>query len=326
MSKLARLKKLADPVTTELAQGYGQASPVASFIAPPVPVTSRSGYVVKFDKSHFAVIDTKRAPRGTIERISPDVDSEKYMIEQHALTSSVAFEEDEEASSPSSAFNLRVLALNQTLGLLSQSWENEVLTKVSDPSIYEPSLVTTLATEVDKLSSPDSDPEAIIDMGKEAVRAQCGIYPNAMVLSPDAYMAIKRHVMIRERLGTSGTATEEVLAAMFDLTQGVRIARRVKLNADGSLVNMFENKILLFYRPELEVPTGFVPSPSYSRAQPSFAYTYSLVGYPVVEPERVDNNTREYLSDVILEQSVQLTGMGATGKLAAGYLIQGAVT
>lgn len=322
--KLERFKRLADPVTTNIAHGYAQADPVAQFIAPPVPVTSRFGYTIMFDKAQFAVIETLRATRATIERVSPDFDSKKYAIEQRALSSSVSFEEDEEASSPSSQFNLRSLALNHTLGLLAQSWENNVLTMVSDPNVYEPSLVTNLATAVDKLTSSTSDPEGIFEIGKEAVRAQCGVYPNAAVLSPDAYLAIRRHEKIKERIKTSESPTPDVLASIFDLPQGVRVARRVKLKADGTLENMFDNKILLFYRPEDELASGFTPSPGSTRAKPSFAYTYTLDGYPVVEEERVDENTREYLSDVIVEQSVQLTGLGVTGKAAAGYLITGA--
>lgn len=318
-----RFKRLADPQTTQIAHGYAQADPVASFIAPLVPVTSRYGNTITFGKDEFAVIDATRAPRGTIERVSPDFGVKQYSIEQKALASSVAFEEDEEASSAGSRFNLRVLALNHTLGLLAQSWENEVLTMVSNANLYEPTLVTTLATAADKLTSSTSDPELVFEMGKEAVRSQCGIYPNAAVLSPDAYFAIRRHEKIKDRIKSSESPTADVLASILDLPQGIRVARRVKLNANGTLENMFDNKILLFYRPEEELAAGFIPGTTSSRARPSFAYTYGLEGYPVVEEERVDENTREYLSDVIIEQSVQLTGLGVTGKAAAGYLITG---
>lgn len=314
--------RVSDPVLTNILHGYGQGESVANFVAPPVSVGTRSGYVIKFDRNHFATLDTRRSPGSNIQRVNPEYNSMKYTVEQHALASSVRFEDAEEAASGEASFNLRVQSLNYTAELLSQSWENDVMTAICDTSQYETSLTGVISN---KWISDTSDPEADVEAAKEAIRRECGVYPNAALISPDVYNALKRHPALRDRIKYTSDASinTSLLASLLDLPQGIRVAERLQLDeSTNTLVDMFHDKVLLFRRPTL-LGGGFVPQPQANRAIPSFAYTYVLSGYPIVEPEYEDKDTREYISSVIYEQSIQLTGLGSTGKVGGGYLMTG---
>jgi hypothetical protein len=111
-----------------------------------------------------------------------------------------------------------------------------------------------------------------------------------------------------------------MIAAWFDLPRGIRIAKRVKLGANGTLDDMFGDQFLLFYSPEGGIGNGFQPLSYSDQATPAFAYTYSLNGYPIGGVERFDEDRRVYITDVITEQSMQLVGQGATGKVGTAFL------
>jgi len=81
--------------------------------------------------------------------------------------------------------------------------------------------------------------------------------------------------------------------------------------------------ILLFYNPEGSGNEGFIPDPAADPNTASFAYTYQLDGYPIAEEERFDEDRKVFVTDLIVEQNIVPVGMGVTGKIGAGVLIQG---
>ena len=100
-----------------------------------------------------------------------------------------------EAKNGAAAIDLRAYASKDAANRLMQSWEVQVAEKVTDVTEYETGNVLDLATYnggADQFNSPTSDVEVLIDEMKEQVRSQIGVYPNKMVLSPDAYNALKR--------------------------------------------------------------------------------------------------------------------------------------
>lgn len=309
--------RIIDPVLSRLAHGYSNPVPgVAPFIAPAVPVPVRAGKVITFGKEQFAIINTRRAPATNIKRLNTAYGLDKYVVEQDALGAEIAFETMEEMANAGNgiSLNLQQLALNQTLNSLDLNWENEVVTLVNQASRYESALTSSPATKFD---ASGSDALAVITAAKEAVRAQCAVYPNSMVIGPRVYSALQLQTQIRESIKYQGrwAATLEDLATYFGLSRGVRVSEKVKLDSAGNMVDLMGDNVLLFYAPPI-VGGGLE-----SNGVPSFAYTYSLLGYPIVTPWRADLDRRVMVADVIREQSVQITGIGATGKAGAGYLL-----
>lgn len=321
-TQLGKLR-VSDPVLTTIVHGYSQSESVAPFIAPVVPVTARSGKIVKFGKEQFSVITTRRAPGSTIQRIGVAYSSENYTINQHAAAGEVSEEEYEEAVNSAAQIDLRTAAAIRASEAVMQSWEGEVIATIANPANYETSCTLAL-TGTDKISNPASDPEALVSDGKEAVRAQIGVYPNSAIISPKVFNKLKQHPIFRDRIKytSEGSVNLDLLANWFDLPRGIKVAKRVYLDPTTELLRDFiGDVILLFYSPEAEaIGSGFLPQRGADKARPSFAYTYALNGYPIATPERYDPDRRVFVTDVIMEQSLNLVGLGETGKCGSGFL------
>lgn len=331
---LANLR-VNDPVIQQVVHGFIQADSIADFVAPRVPVDVRAGKVIKFGKEQFAVTDTRRTPGSRIQRVTTGYEYEEFNLHQHASSGAVTEEEYQEALNGEARIDLRANAALAAANRIAQSWEAEVLETILEPSAYEPSCQAVLAGAT-KFSDSGSDPEITLQNAKEAVRTQIGIYPNAAIISSDVFNALKFHPLFRDRVKytNTGSINLDMLANWFDLPAGIKVAQRVKLDsATNRLVDMMpKGTMLLFYKQDAGIPranqasgTVFVPANGADRANPSFAYTYSLRGYPIATKERFNEDYRVFLTDVLVEQKIVLTGMGETGRVGAGYLLQDVV-
>ena len=329
--------RINDPVIQQVVHGYVQADSIADFVAERVPVDVRAGKVIKFGKEQFAVTDTRRAPGSLIQRSVTGYDYEDFNLQQHARSGVVTEEEYQEAINGEGRIDLRVNAALKAANEIAQSWEAEVLETVTNASAYEDSCKMVLAGSA-KFSDPNSDPEITIQNAKEAVRSQIGIYPNAAIMSSDVFNALKFQPSFRDRIKYTSSASVnlDMLANWFDLPAGIKVSQRVKLDgATNRLVDMMPpGTLLLFYKGGtsgmLEANSGrpgtiFVPANGADRANPSFAYTYTLRGYPITTKERFNEDYRVFLTDVLVEQRIVMTGLGETGKVGAGFLLQEAV-
>ena len=320
-SSLASLR-VNDPVITQILHGYANGETVAPFIAPAVSVQTRAGKVIKHGKEQFAVIDLARAPGGNIQRLSNGFETSSFYLEQYAIGAEVAEEVYQEALNGEAKIDLRANAAKRAADAITQAWEAKVIEMITDTGSYETSCQAAL-TGTDRFDDADSDPEQLVAEWKEAVRDQVGVYPNSMLIDAHTFRALKLHPIFKDRVKytSSSSITAEMLASWFDLSRGVRVSTRKKLGADGSLVDMLpKGTVVLFYSPEGEMGEGLTPMAYADAAKPAFAYTYTLDGYPTGGEERFDDNRRVYVTDVIAEQSIQLVGLGETGKCGSGFL------
>ncbi len=218
------------------------------------------------------------------------------------------------------ALNLREYAAKDAANRLMQSWEVHVAGQVTDPALYEAVCKIDLSTSLaDQWNKPTSDVEIQIDNAREAVRSQIGIYPNKMVISPDAFNALKRNKRIRDFMQRGILVDEKTLANIFGLDE-IRVARRLTLDqTTNKLVDMYSNVAILFYHPS-QATDGFMPALDSNYGNPAYAYTYTLKGYPVATPERFNLERRVFSGDILVERSFELVGMGENGLCGAGYL------
>jgi len=328
--------RVNDPVIQSVVHGYVQADSIADFVAPRVPVDVRAGKVIKFGKEQFAVTDTRRSPGSVIQRSVTGYEYENFVLNQHARAGSVTEEEYQEAINGEARVDLRANAALRAANEIAQSWEAEVITEITDAAKYETNCQAVLSGAA-QFSDAGSDPEVTVQDFKEAVRAQIGIYPNAAIVSSDVFNSLKFHPIFRDRVKYTSEASInlKMLATWFDLPEGIKVAQRVKLDpATGALVDMMPaGTMILFYKGSggmTEANSGkpgtiFVPANGADKAVPSYAYTYSLRGYPIATKERFDEDTRTFLTDIIVEQSIQLTGLGNTGLVGSGFLATGVV-
>lgn len=312
--------RVNDPVITTVVQGYSNSEGIAGFVAPTVSVPTRAGKVIRFGKENFAVMDLRRSPGANIKRIGANFDTASYLIRQHAIGSEVPREVYEEASNGAARIDLRTQAAIRTAAILQQSWEADVVDQAYNAAAYEPGNLIAVG-------GPVTDYDNLIQDAQEQIRKQIGRYANSAIVGSDVIRGIKRSDVYRDRIKYTSSASLnlDMVAAWWDLTRGVKAGIRQKLDpSTGLLTDMVPpGSILLFYNPEGAVNDGFMAAEQSAQAEAAFAYTYSLEGYPVAEQERFDQDNKCYVTDLIAEQSVQLVGMGETGKVGAAVLITG---
>jgi hypothetical protein len=319
--------RVVDPILTQLAQGYKNADGVATFFAPAVSMNVRAGRTLVFGKEAFAAQSFLRSPGTNILKIQNEFGTRSFALRQEAISWQIAEEVAAEAKNGAAAIDLRAYAAKDAANRLQQSWEIQVATKVQDTSEYETGNVLDLASYnggADQFNSPTADIEVLMDEAKEQVRSQIGIYPQKLVLSPDAFNALKRNKRIRDFMQRGVLVNEKTLAEIFGLDE-IRVARRLKLNQEtGVLENIYNNVAVLFYHPS-SATDGFVPALDANYGTPAYAYTYTLAGYPLAVPERFNMDRRVFEGDILVERSFELVGMGETGKVGAGFIFNNPV-
>ena len=280
----------------------------------------RAGRTLVFGKEAFAAQSFLRSPGSNIQKVSNEFGTRSFALRQEAISWSIAEEVAAEAKNGAAAIDLRAYAAKDAANRLMQSWEVQVAAKVQDITQYESGNVLDLATYnggADQFNSPTSDVEVLMDAMKEQVRRQSSVYPNKMVLSPDAFNALKRNKRIRDFMQRGILVNEKSLAEIFGLDE-IRVARRLKLNQEtGKLENIYNNVAILFYHPS-GATDGFTPALDANYGTPAFAYTYSLSGYPIATPERFNVDRRVFEGDILVERSFELVGMGETGRVGSG--------
>jgi len=319
--------RVIDPILTQLAQGYKNAEGVATFFGPAVSMNTRAGRTLVFGKEAFAAQNFLRAPGTNIQKIQNEFGTRSFSLRQEAISWEIAEEIAAEAKNGAAQLDLRQYAAKDAANRLMQSWEITVATAVQDDTLYETDNVFDLATHnsgADKFNAATSDIEVLIDEAKEAVRAQIGTYPNKMVISPDAFNALKRNKRIRDFMQRGVLVNEATLANIFGLDE-IRVARRLKLNqSTGALENIYSNIAVLFYQPS-GATDGFAPALDANYGNPAFGYTYTLAGYPIATPERFNIERRVFTGDILVERSFELVGMGENGKVGAGAILKNCV-
>jgi hypothetical protein len=319
--------RVIDPILTQLAQGYKNAEGVATFFGPAVSMNTRAGRTLVFGKEAFAAQSFLRAPGTNIQKIQNEFGTRSFALRQEAISWEIAEEVAAEAKNGAAQLDLRQYAAKDAANRLMQSWEVTVAGAVTDSTAYETSCVFDLATRAsgaDQFNQATSDIEVLIDEAKEAVRAQIGTYPNKMVISPDAFNALKRNKRIRDFMQRGVLVNEATLANIFGLDE-IRVARRLKLNqTSGALENIYNNVAVLFYQPS-GATDGFAPALDANYGNPAFGYTYTLAGYPIATPERFNIERRVFTGDILVERSFELVGMGQNGKVGAGAILTNVV-
>lgn len=193
---------------------YKNTDGVATFFAPSVSMNVRAGRTLTFGKESFAAQNFLRAPGTNIQKISNEFGTRSFSLRQEAISWQIAEEVAAEAKNGAAAIDLRAYAAKDAANRLMQSWEIEVSKRVLDVTQYEAGNVLDLATYnsgADQFNSPTSDVEVLMDDLKEQVRSQIGCYPNKLVLSPDAFNALKRNKRIRDFMQRGVLVNEKTL-------------------------------------------------------------------------------------------------------------------
>jgi hypothetical protein len=129
-------------------------------------------------------------------------------------------------------------------------------------------------------------------------------------LSAAAFAVLEEHPKILDKIKytQTGIVTEELLAKVFKVDKVV-IGVAIGFDDAGVASDFWGKDAILAY-----VPTA--PS---TNEEPSYGYTYTLEGNPLVEQPYWENDTKSWIYGVGYERAPVLSG------IASGFLIKNAV-
>ena len=302
--------RVVDPLVTAVARGYeSPEAAVANVLFPIVPVGQRAGTIMVFGNEQFDIVDSKRAPGASTKRVQFAYGSDKFSLVDFRLEAIVPMELQEEAAAVP-GLDLISMYVRKVQDRMALERENEAAMLARTAANYSATNKVTLSG-ASMWTDATSNPFAIIEAGKEAIRKKIGKRPNVLELGPTVLSALRTHPKVLDRLSTASDrvpATIAQLQALFEVEQVIEGG--AIYNAAGSFADVWGNDAILAY---------VAPKSMQEMGSQSFGYTYQLTGRPMAEEGYDDRNRNSWIVPYTDARAPYL--VGANG----GYLIQNAV-
>jgi len=273
MSDTLQDKRVVDPVLTNIARGYSNASFIALSLFPVVTVEKEAGKIPQFNKEAFKVYNTERAIRAKSNRISPEGRSTiDFTLTEHDLEYPMDYRETQE-----DIFPLKIHATQVTTDGISLRHEKICADLLQDLNSFPSGNKVTLSGS-DKFDNSSSNPYLVFDTAKEAIRSKIAKRPNVCLLGASSYKALKNHPAVIDRIKYTQHAviTPELLKNLLDFDE-LYVGDAVYASDSGTFSDIWNDNVILAYVPKQNQDT---PRSFY---EPAFAYTLQKTGYPLVD-------------------------------------------
>lgn len=304
--------RAVDPILSSVAQGYQNSAFVGGLLFPTVGVPARGGRILTFGKEAFLLYsNTQRAPGENTKRIQVGFQGAPFSLLDYSLEASVPRELLEEAGAVP-GIDLASASIKVVSDALDLRLEKAQADLARNPGNYGTGNKVALSgTSQWSDFSGTSDPIATVETAREAIRGSVGKRPNTMILGAAVMAKLKQHPKVIDRMKYTGRdiATKELLQSLFDIER-VEVGDAIYAQDDGTFVDVWGKDVVL----------GFTEkSPVSSMGTPTYGYTYTLDGYPMVEEGYYEANPKSWFYPYTRVEAPVIAGAGA------GYLITGAV-
>lgn len=299
--------RIVDPVLTNLAYGYTNAEFVSEALFPFAQVDKEGVKIPKFGREHFMLYNTERALRAASNQIVPtDIGTVSVTLTEHDLAYPIDYREESEAMFP-----LQAWATNMVMSGVRLRREVIAAGIATNPANYAASNKVTLSG-TGQFSDPASDPQAVIETAKEAIRKNIVRQPNTMVIGAAAWAAMKRNPQLKGLLATDRTRLVRLndLQDIFDIPNIV-IGNSVQVSDANVSSDVWGDSIVLAYVP------GASPNVPRTPYEPGYGYTLRK-GMPEVDTYVTEGGKIQFIRATEIFQPYLL---GAE----AGYLISDVV-
>lgn len=302
--------RIINPILSNVAQGYNSMKYIGMNLFPRVPVAASGGQIIEFDRDAFRLVNARRAPGGATKRIQLGYSGKPFALLQDSLEVPLPREYARDAATVP-GIDLAARSVKVTMNNLAMALENDQATLATNAANYAAANKVVLAGAT-KWSASTGTPLADVDAGREAIRQACGLYPNVLILSAVAFNACKNNPNVVARFQYNGAAgtdssqiTPQMLAGLFNVEK-VIIGAAVTWTDANVAADIWGNNAILAY----------VPTENLAIEEPSYGYTYTMDGNPLVEEPYWDQNAKSWVYGVTYERVPVLSG------ISSGYLIQ----
>jgi len=264
-------RRIVDPVLTQLARGYSNNGLVANYLFPLVSVNKEGGKIPQFTKEAFKIYNTERAIRAASNRINPTVNTTiDFVLTEHDLEYPMDYREINE-----DMLNLKMHATNVVTDAIALRKEKLCANMAQLATNYAATNKVTLAA-ADQFNASTSDPIAVIDAARSAVRSQIAKNPNVIVMSNAVFVALKNHPAITDKVKYTQHAviTADLLKQLLQF-DALYVASAVYEDESGVLQDVWTDSVVLAYVPEAKQSRSFY--------EPSFGYTLQMKNFPIVD-------------------------------------------
>jgi hypothetical protein len=271
--RLAQLR-IVDEVLTNIARGYNNAVLIGTHLFPVVTVSKEGGKIPQFAPESFRIYNTERAIRAKSNRVNPTgLDPIQYVLTEHDLEYPMDYREIDEA-----LMDLEMHAALVTTDGISLRLEKIIADLAQDLASYPAGNKVTLSAG-DKFSNTTSDPIAIFETARNAVRSKIAKEPNVCIMGAAAYNALKVHPAVTDKIKYTEHAviTESLLRQLLQLDE-LYVGRAVTVSDDmNTFTDVWADNVVMAYVPKAN------QSVARNVYEPSFAYTLRKKNYPVVD-------------------------------------------
>lgn len=303
--------RVVNPVLTTAARGYKNPQGVGEFLFPRVEVPLRGGNLIEFDRTAMKKFSTARAPGASVKRVQVGYVGKEYALIDHALAADVPDElRDEAMNEP--GIDLGMKGMTDVMEALTLEQEREQATIATTSANYTASHVETLAGN-SRWSHDDTDPSKDIAEAIGAIREDSGVRPNTVILGGTVYdEGVKLNPQIVDRIKHTGrdSVTPELLATLWNVER-VAIGDCITFSDDEQTTeDVWGKNVIVAYTRVGDVN---------SSGQPSFGYTYTLAGTPVMMMPWRDNDRLSWVYPGTMTYKPAIVGKDQ------GYLLKSVV-
>lgn len=302
--------RVIDPILSAVAKGYEGQNLIADILFPRVPVNQRGGTIITFGREQFQIVKSVRAPGSDTKQVEVGYGSEKFSLVDNRLIGRLPVQLMQDAENgPSIDEGAHTVATVQAKMDLEREAEAAALARAAGS--YASSNRTGPLSGTDLWTDPASNPFAVVEAGKEAIRKKVGRRPNVMELGPTVLSALRNHPVVLDRLGNNNLrvpATLAQLAALFEIERVVEGQAIQDIN--GTFSDIWGNDAILAY---------ISPKSLQAMGSMNYGYTYQLTDYPIVEQRSWDVSKESWLYPVSDARQVVMASADS------GYLIRNAV-
>lgn len=302
-------RRVIDPILSTVVQGYVHPEHIGMALFPRVPVLTSGGKIVEFGKEAFRLYSTGRAPGTAFKRMQLGYEGKPYALENHGLEAAVPREHQREASQVP-GIDLATRYINAVMRVNSLILESSQAMLARNAANYDANHKVTLSGTDQWNDYTNSDPVGDINAAKEAIRSTTGIYPNVIEIAAKVFDVLKEHPKIIDKIKYTqrGIVTAELLAAVFDVAKVV-VGKAIAFDDAGASIDIWGKDVVLAY----------VPQTISGQEEPSYGYTYTMEGHPMVEEPYWENQSKSWVYGVGYERAPVLSG------ITSGFLIASAV-
>lgn len=297
--------RIIDPILTNVAQGYRNAEFVGNVLFPRVPVFASGGQIIEFGKEAFLNYNLRRAPGGPTKRIQFGYLGKPFALLQDSVEVPIPREHMRDAAAvPGIDLGTRAVGLGMKVVLKSLEVDQAAI--ALNAANYDANHKVALAGAT-KWSAATGTPTIDIANSREAIRSSVGVYPNVGVMSAVAFEAAINNPNVKNQFQytTSDSITEEMLAKLWKLERIV-VGKAIGMTDAGVASDIWGNNVVL----------AFTNLGSQNAEEPSYGYTYTMEGNPLVEQPYWDPATKSWIYPTNFERVPVLSG------ITSGFLIQ----